>query len=200
VVGLNKVDFIRSDIFNRNALVLENVPYGAVQKNTLGVIAGQGFGNLEASHSAKLLLLFKEEELVGLHVELSANCCVVINHNVLNTMLKQQLACRQAGRPGANDGHGGFINPGAVQLISRFYARCIVLGYFTNLLNPINRGNANTFNLTIYQHLACSTLAYTAFEATFPIFETVAMNRISCLMKRRCNGKSFCPLYFITVK
>jgi hypothetical protein len=159
------------------------------------VLAGQGFGDVEAAHPAEFLFLLEEKELVRLHVELPANGGVVVDNDILDLVLEQNFACRETGRPSTNYGHGGFVHLSPVELVGGFYIGGELLGNLTHLFYPIDGGDANALDLAIDQHLAGATLSNTALETPFTVLDAMAMNREARLMQGCSNGKSLLSVY-----
>ena len=110
LLSVHVEDFLRHDIFDCQALALEDVPDHAIEHDAFVGIACQRPGDVETAHSAEFLFLLKEEELVSLHLELAADGIVVVQHQIVDACLVQFFPHGEAGRSRADDGDGSAIN------------------------------------------------------------------------------------------
>ena len=158
------------------------------------VVAGKGLGNIKATHSTKFLFFLEKEKLVCLHQKLSADFIVVVDHDVVHTMLVQLFATSQSGRASPNNGHLGFKNLHRLFRVYLFGNRSVVLRNFFNLTHAINLGDANSFYLSINQHFAGTTFTDATFQRTVSVSQTVAVHRKPRLVQGSSNGKPFFAL------
>ena len=185
-------------VLDRNPLAFEQIPNGGVEADAGMVVASQLLGDVETAHSAINLLFFKEEELVRLHVELTSDTLVIVDDDVGDALLVESFATGQTGGARANDGDLRLVNFQRF-LFGFFRFGEIVLGNFLHFFHTVNRGDADTFHLAIYQHLACTAFADAASETAFAPVKAMAMYRETRLMQRRCNCITLITCYFFAV-
>ena len=199
VVGIDVGHFAVLNILQSQPSALQQIPYGVVQQNPLVVVSCQRLCDVKTTHSAVFLLLFKEEELVGLHVELSADAAVVVNHQIVDAQLVQLFAAGKSRRTRADYGHACLVDGDLpLEVFPEF--GLVVLGYFAHLVHIVNLGDADAADFPVNQHFAGSALADSAFQAAVTAVQTVTVDRMSGLMQGGCNGVAFCGLYFFSFK
>lgn len=67
-------------------------------------------------------------------------------------------------------------------------------------MNIVDRGNADTADATVDEHLASAAFANTALQATWFAVEAVTMDRETGLMQGGSNGVAPTSLYSVTIK
>ena len=112
MVGVDIAYLLGDDVLQGDTATFEQIPHGIVEQDAIVVVAGECFGYVKATHATELLLLLKEEELVGLHIELASLGSVVVHHNVGDSQCGELLAACQSGRAAADDGNRGLVNLG----------------------------------------------------------------------------------------
>ena len=112
MVGVDIAHLLGNDILQGDAATFEQVPHGVIEQDAVMVVAGECFGNVKTAHATELLLFLKEEELMGLHIELTTLGCVVVHHNVGDSQCSELLAACQTGRTATDDGYRSLINLG----------------------------------------------------------------------------------------
>ena len=193
-----RVDVAYLAVFNvldGHATAFKQVPNGVVQQDAFVVVASQGLGDVEATHAAEFLLLLEEEELVGLHVELSADAGVVVDHDVADAEGVELLAAGEACGTRTDDGHLGLIDLHLARL--RFLGLGKHVGFVVDgahFLDAIDESDADAADLTVDEHLTGATLADAAVEASVATVERVAVDGIAGLVKG-C-GDGLAPLTF----
>ena len=84
MVSIDIANLLGDDILQGDAAAFEQVPHGIVEQDAVMAVACKGLGDVKTAHATKLLLLLKEEELVGLHIELTTLGSIVVHHDVGN--------------------------------------------------------------------------------------------------------------------
>ena len=163
-------------------------------------LASQRLSNIKATHTAKLLLLLKEKELVGLHIELSANPSVVVNHDIIYAEGIQLLATCQASRTRTNDGHLCLIH---LHLTRLLWAHIRYLAHtrfdVAHLLHAVHQRHTDAAHLAVDQHLARTALADAAVQTAVAPVEAVAVHRETSLMQGGCNRVTLASLHLLTI-
>lgn len=147
------------------------------------IFPSEGSCDIEASHTAEFLLLLEEEELVGLHKELPADLVVVIDDDIGYIVLLEDFPGCKTGRPGADDGNLAAIDIGPGIDIGGNEGRMVVIGKLADLLHPIHLGDTYPPHLSVDQHLACTALSNTAFQAAFTFAQAMAVHGKASLVK-----------------
>ena len=147
------------------------------------VVAGQRLGNVEATHTAKLLFLLKEEELVGLHVELTTYLAVVVDDDVVDAEGVQLLAASQSGRTSTNDSHLSLIHFHLARRL-RAYLGHLALSAIdaADFLHAVDFGDADAAHLSVDKHLAGPALANAAIQASVAAIQAMAVNGVAGLV------------------
>ena len=83
IVCIHEKHGIRFQVFHSHSFPLQNIPNRRIQVNAFHVLPRQGFGNIKSAHTAKTLFFLEKEELVGLHIKLTTNLIVIINHDII---------------------------------------------------------------------------------------------------------------------
>ena len=159
------------------------------------VVASQRFGDVEATHAAEFLLFLEEEELVGLHVELTAYVGVVVDDDVTDAEGVELLTAGETCGTGTDDGDLGLIDLHLAGL--RLFGFGKHIGFVVNgldFLDAINESDADTADFAVDEHLAGSALADAAVEASVKSVERVTVNGVSGLVKG--GGDGFAALTF----
>ena len=159
------------------------------------VVTGQSLGDVEATHSAEFLLLLEEEELVGLHIELTANAGVVVDDDVADAEGIELLTAGETRRTRTNDGDLGLVDfhfAGLVFLRLGKDVGLVVDG--AHFLDTIDEGDADAADFAVDQHFAGTALADAAVEASVASVKAVAVNGIAGLVKG--GGDGLAPLTF----
>ena len=189
VVGINVGDLLCLRVFDSYSTTLEEVPYRRMEQNAVVVVAGKCTCDIKTTHTTEMLLLFKEEELVRLHIELTTDAAIVVDHYVVYTEGIQLLSARKAGRTRSDYGH--------LRLVYLYFAglgicslRKEILREFAYLPHIVDRRNADAAYTSVDKHLACSAFSYAAFKTARFSVDAMAVYRKTSLMKRRSNGVS----------
>ena len=178
------------NILDGYATPLKQIPDGVVEQNSFLTVASQRLGDVEAAHTAILLLLFKEEELVGLHVELATDLGIVVDNEVVDAKGVELFATGQSRRPCADDGHRRLVD-GQLGAVGRgLRVRLFMVLNLPDFLHPIDRRDANAADFSIDEHFAGSTLADAALKASVATVERAAMHGKSHLVKGCSDGFS----------
>ena len=198
-VSIHEEDAAVLHVLGGHALAFEDVPHGAVEQDTGMVVAGERLGDVETAHATVLLLLLEEEELVGLHGELSANAVVVVDDDVGDAELVELLAAGEAGRTRADDGNLGLIDfrGGAVAFAGSLGQ--MVVGNLLHLFHAIDEGDADALHHAVDEHFAGTALADTAVHAALTALQTVAVDGEACLVQGRRDGVTFRGLHLLTL-
>ena len=183
MIGIHISHLASDNILNSHTAAFKQIPHSVVQQNTLVVLARQRLSDIKSAHTAELLLLLKEEKLVGLHIELTTNPGIIVYHDIIYPKGIQLLAACQACRTRTDDSHLGLVH----LHLSRFlipHARQLAFAAVdaTNLLNTVDQCHTYTAHLAVDQHLAGSTLAYTTVKTTVTAVQAVTVYRETCLM------------------
>jgi hypothetical protein len=133
------------------------------------VVAGQGRGNVETPHPAKLLLLLEEEELVGLHQKLTSDLVVVVDYDVVDPVLVQYLAGCKPGRSGTDNGDCACGRSGRIVVVHSFALGCALWGSQPPPLPHRLRVMQIRLICSIDQHLTGATFANAALEAPLSV-------------------------------
>ena len=197
-VGIHEEDAAVLHVLGGHALAFEDVPHGAVEQDARMVVAGECLGNVEAAHSAVFLLLLEEEELVGLHRELSADAVVVVNHDVGDAELVELLAAGESGGTRADDGDLGLIDFRGGDGLGVGVGE-IVVGNLLHLLHAIDEGDADALHDAIDEHFAGAALADAAVHTALTALQTVAVNGEARLMEGRRDGVTLRSLHLLTL-
>ena len=110
MLSINVSHLACDDILDSHATAFKEIPHCSVQENTLMVVARQSLRDVETTHSTEFLLFLKEEELVCLHVELTADISVVVNDYITDTERVKLLAACKSGRTRPDNGDLCFVN------------------------------------------------------------------------------------------
>ena len=195
MLGINVSYFASDDVLDGHTTAFQQIPNGGVQQDAFVVVAGKGFGDVETTHSAEFLLLLKEEKLVGLHVELTADVGVVIDHDIADAEGVELLAAGQSRRTSADDGNLGLVNFHLSGLLLLGFGKDVgFLVDAAHFLHAIDFGDADTAHDTVYEHLTGTALADAAVEASVAAVERVAVDGITGLVKG--GGDGLAPLTF----
>ena len=195
LVGLHVEDLLGGEVLDRQPLAGEDVTDHAVEQDSLVGIARQGLGDIESAHAAEAFLLLKEEELVGLHQELAADLVVVVDHQVVDARLAKLLPDGQAGRTGADDGYRGLEDTlGRLGgLVAGHRGETLDAGA-GDLLHAVHLGDADAADVAVHDHLAGAALADAALHGAVTVFQTVMVNRKSCLVQGGRDGLALLAL------
>ena len=156
-------NFLCDDVLQGDALAFQEVPNGVVQEDAFVVVASQCLGDVEATHAAELLLLLEEEELVGLHVELTADVGVIVDDHIRDAELVEFLTAGQTCRTCADDGDGGLVDLHlALWVLGRL--GLVALGNLADFLHTVDFGDADTADFAVDQHLASAAFTDAAFQ------------------------------------
>ena len=196
--GIDVEDASVAEILACYAFAFEQVPNCGVEEDVAVVVASKRFCDVETTHSAVNLLLLEEEELVRLHIELTANSFVVIDNYVGNAHFVEFLTASQTSRTSTDDYNLSLVNLACFVL--RFDdLREIVLRNFANRLNAIDRSYADTLYFSIDQHLAGTAFADAALEAALASVDAMTVNREARLMQGCCNSITFLSCNLLTI-
>ena len=163
------------------------------------VVAGERLGDVETAHAAVFLLLLEEEELVGLHGELSADAVVVVDDDVGDAELVELFAAGEAGGTGADDGDLCLIDFRAFCGFDSVGFGKIVVGDLLHLLHAVDEGDADAFHHAVDEHFAGTALADAAVHAALAAFQAVAVDGETRLMQGRRDGVAFRGLHLLTL-
>ena len=198
-IGIHIGHFSVFHIFQRQASAFQQIPYGMVQQDAFAVLTGQRLCDVKTAHTAILLFLFKKEELVGLHVELTADAAVVVNHKVGDSKLVQLFTAGQTGRSCPDDGDRGLVNADFPLRIIRAFG-LVVFRYFAHFVYIIHFCDADAAHFAVNQHFAGTALADAAFQTAVASVKAVAVHRVSGLMQGGGDGIAFFRFYFLSFK
>ena len=177
------------DVLDGHATAFKQVPNGVVQQDAFVVVACQGLGDVEATHAAEFLLFFEEEELVGLHVELTTDVGVVVHDDVADAEGVELLTAGETCGTGTDDGDLGLVDFHLAGLLLLGLGKDgVLLVDAAHFLDAIDFGDADTADLAIDQHLAGTAFADTAVEASVAAVERVAVDGITGLVKGGGDG------------
>ena len=196
MLGIYVAHLAVDDILDSYATTFEQIPNGVVQQDAFVVVASQRFGNIEAAHTAKLLLFLEEEELVSLHVELTTDIGVVVYHDIADAEGVELLATGEACRTCTDDGDLGLVDFHLTWLRLfgvRKHVGLVVDGL--HFLHAVDKGNADAADFAIDQHFASTAFADAAVEASVASVKTVAVDGITSLVKGGGNGLASLALY-----
>ena len=195
MVGIDVGHLVGDDILDGHPTAFEQVPHRIVEQDILVVVAGKGLGDVEASHPSEAFLLLEEEELVGLHVELTAYLAVVVDHDVVDAEGVQLLAAGKAGRTGTDDGHLRLVYLYlAFLLVAHFGQLSLMAVDATHFLDTVYLRHADAAHLAVDEHFAGSAFSDAAVEAPVAAVQTVAMHGKAGLMQ--CSGNGVAPASF----
>ena len=198
-VGIHEEDAAVFHILGGHALAFEDVPHGAVEQDAGVVVAGERLGDVETAHAAVLLLLLEEEELVGLHRELSADAVVVVDDDVGDAELVELFAAGEAGGTRADDGDFGLIDfRGGGGFVGSGFGK-IVVGNLLHLLHAIDEGDADAFHHAIDEHFAGAALADAAVHTALTALQTVTVDGEPRLVQGRCDGVALRGFHLLTL-
>ena len=190
VVGVDVTHLLGDDILQGDAASFEQVPHGVVQQDAVVVVASQCLGDVKAAHATELLLLLEEEELVGLHIELTTLGGIVVHHDVGDSQRRELLAACQSGRAATDDGNCGLVDSGFLGCTGLALGH-VVLGDLAHLFHAVNAGDADAAHLSVDEHFAGTALADAALQAAVASRGAVAVYNESCLMKGGGYGFAF---------
>ena len=146
-------------------------------------------------HTGPDWLLLEEEELVGLHVELSSDAGIVVDHDVADAEGVQLFAAGQTCGTRTDDGHLGLVNLNLTWELFLGFGKDIGLVVDgTHFLHAVDEGDADTADLAVDEHFTGAALADAAVEASVATVERVAVDGITGLVKG--GGDGLAPLTF----
>ena len=175
MVGIDVAHLLGDDILQGNTPALEQIPHGVVEQDAVMVVAGECLGDVKTAHTTELLLLLEEEELMGLHIELTTLGRVVVHHDIGDSQCRELLAASQSGRAAADDGDRGLVNPGLAGCTGLALGH-VVLRNLAHLFHAVNAGDADAAHLTVNKHFTCTALADTALQTAVAARGAVAVH------------------------
>ena len=198
--GIHIGHFASDDVLHSHTAAFEDVPHGAVEQYALGVVARKGLGNIETTHAAKLLLLLKEEELVGLHVELATDAAVVINDEVGDAEGVQLLAASQSCGAGTDDCYLGLVDFHLALLGFLGLGEDMDTAvHMAHLFHSIDKGDANASHLPVDNHFTGAALADAAVKTAVAAVDAVAVHGEPGLVESGGNGVALAALHLLSV-
>ena len=200
LLSINVGQFAADDVLYCQTAAFEDVPNGIVEQYAFVVFAGKGFGDVEATHATIFLLAFKEEELVGLHIELSADAGVVVDNDIVDAESVELFAASKSGRTGTHDGNGGFVYFMLdISVLRLKFGHCLVGVEHGDVFNAIDGGYADTAHFAVDKHLAGTAFADTALQRAVAALQRMAVYGESRFVQRFGNGVALARLYFLSI-
>ena len=204
LVGIHIEDLVGSDILDRQPLAFEDIPDHRVQHNALVRLPGQSPGYIESPHPSETLFLLEEEELMGLHQELTAYLAVAVDYQTVHALFQQLLADCQTGRSGTDNGHGSPVDLlfllHAVLLCDQNTLEAAVGAEPGELPDTVHLGYADTADLAVHEHLTGTAFADTALHGPLAVVETETVYRTAGLVQGGGYGLPPLPCYCFTLK
>ena len=187
-------------VLDSYAFAFEQVPNNIIQQYAFVVVASQSLRDVETTHATEFLLLLEKEELVCLHVKLTADTSVVVNHDIADAKFIKLFAASETCRTGTDDGDLCLVDLHLawLQFFSLWKHVSLVVDRL-HFLHSVDQSDADTADLAVDKHLAGAALSDAAVKASVATVEAMAMNRKTSLMQSGSDGVAFLANHFLSV-